>query len=360
MRLIELSYQDHHRKWGFSKLQLSRVTLLVGVSGVGKTQILRSISNLKRIANGYSFNGLQWSVTFEHNSHTYIWSGKFECIEDSEVYIYSHSDINAPKCKLISESITIDGASIVERNNGEILYNKNRTIELPDSQSVAYLLRSTPEIKPLYDAFMLIFSLGAMSPKFSPTQWPIKELGTNNQTELIASYYPVSLKLYEAHIKKYKVYDQIKRHFTSIFCDVEDIRIGYFTKEKDSLRIQIKEKFIDGWIDQSNISSGMMRTLSQLSQVLLSPPGSVILIDEFENSLGVNCIDILTNELIDSSNNTQFIITSHHPYIINNISPDDWKIVTRKGGEVTIKNATELKIGHSSHDAFIQLINAIN
>ena len=78
--------------------------------------------------------------------------------------------------------------------------------------------------------------------------------------------------------------------------------------------------------------------------------------DEFENSLGVNCIDELTNDILNSERNIQFVLTSHHPYIINNIPYQNWKIVTRKAGKVTIKNASDYRIGESRHDYFIQLL----
>ncbi|MGK7938886.1 MAG: AAA family ATPase, partial [Crocosphaera sp.] len=85
---------------------------------------------------------------------------------------------------------------------------------------------------------------------------------------------------------------------------------------------------------------------------------SLILIDEFENSLGVNCIDSVT-DLICDNRNLQFIITSHHPYIINNISPGYWKIVTRKGGEVNVKTAEDFHIPSSREKAFLKLINVL-
>ncbi|MDV2999866.1 MAG: hypothetical protein N5P05_001472 [Chroococcopsis gigantea SAG 12.99] len=49
-----------------------------------------------------------------------------------------------------------------------------------------------------------------------------------------------------------------------------------------------------------------------ISQLYLAPDNSIILIDEFENSLGVNCLDSVT-ELVLNNNKLQFIITSHHP-----------------------------------------------
>jgi AAA15 family ATPase/GTPase len=100
----------------------------------------------------------------------------------------------------------------------------------------------------------------------------------------------------------------------------------------------------------------MFKTLMYISEIYLYPEGTVILIDEFENSLGVNCIDIVTDLLMEKRN-LQFILTSHHPYIINKIGMEYWKIVTRKGGVVTVKDAKSFNLGKTRHQAFTQLIN---
>lgn len=122
--------------------------------------------------------------------------------------------------------------------------------------------------------------------------------------------------------------------------------------------LYIKEKGFSSWIKQSNISSGMLKTLMYISELYLSPKGSVMLIDEFENSLGVNCLDSMT-EIVTDNKDLQFILTSHHPYIINNISPKHWKIVTRQGGVVQVKDPQELGISKSREKAFIDLINIL-
>ena len=122
-----------------------------------------------------------------------------------------------------------------------------------------------------------------------------------------------------------------------------------------TLEIQIKERGIADWI--SNISSGMLKTMVHIAQLQLCSNSSLILIDEFENSLGVNCIDELTSSILSSERGLQFIITSHHPYIINNINHTNWKIVTRKGSAVTARDAAEFNFDKSKHKAFTQLIN---
>jgi hypothetical protein len=156
----------------------------------------------------------------------------------------------------------------------------------------------------------------------------------------------------------------IKNYFIDIFPQIEDIEIESFEideskKEVPQLsRIQIKEKGIKDWIDEENISEGMFKTLMYIAEFYLSPKGSVVLVDEFENSLGVNCIDAVT-DILTERQDLQFIITSHHPYIINNIPMDCWKIVTRKGGVVTVKSAEDLHLGRSKHQAYLQLINKL-
>ena len=58
MKLQTIKYQNTEQEWGFDRISFFDLTLLVGVSGVGKTQILRSVNSLKRIASGKSENGL--------------------------------------------------------------------------------------------------------------------------------------------------------------------------------------------------------------------------------------------------------------------------------------------------------------
>ncbi|MDD1469355.1 ATP-binding protein, partial [Dolichospermum sp. ST_sed5] len=89
---------------------------------------------------------------------------------------------------------------------------------------------------------------------------------------------------------------------------------------------------------------------------------SVILIDEFENSLGINCMSELTDFILDKSPDVQFILTSHHPYIINNIPWETWQIVSKYGNKVRVRkslNIPELNTA-SSLDKFTQLVNLLD
>ncbi|MBK8080625.1 MAG: ATP-binding protein [Saprospiraceae bacterium] len=156
----------------------------------------------------------------------------------------------------------------------------------------------------------------------------------------------------------------MKDRFCEIFPQVQDLKIEPLDLNDEDLPsifrdypfIQMKEQGVPKWIQQGKISSGMFRTLIHISEMYLCPDGTIFLIDEFENSLGINCIDELTNDILKSSRQIQFIITSHHPYIINNIDFSSWKLVTRSSGVVKTNPIDKFISGKSKHDKFMQLM----
>jgi predicted ATPase len=169
---------------------------------------------------------------------------------------------------------------------------------------------------------------------------------------------PTNLKLAIAYENCRNVFDDIVRQFQEAFPSVERIEILNVQASHFGTipRLFLHEFGVDKPIPQEAISSGMLRTLMHLSRMALWPDGTVVLIDEFENSFGVNCIHFVTQDLQIQSQRMQFILTSHHPYIINNISMENWKVVSRRGREVKVENSSILG-KKSRHDAFLRLLN---
>lgn len=358
MKIISLSYKDKSRNWGFENLEFQQLTLLVGASGVGKTQILRAVKTLQGIASGQSYNGVEWHVDFDVAGVRYVWEGEFEQ-KGKGASVFSNKE--EEKFSLVYEKLFSDAKEILDRNKERILFEEKETVKLSSSESVIHLLKEEQLIYPVYLAwFQRVVELNvnlSMTKRLGKSTANLFVRLLDDITKIRNSAFDVVLKLLIAEILKNPICQTIKDRYISIFPQVEDVRIGYFNQDDDELvSIQIKERGVDEWIKQDDISSGMYRSLLQIAELYLCASGSVILMDEFENSLGVNCIDELTNDILDNERDIQFILTSHHPYIINNIPLANWKIVTRKGGEVTVKEASDYRIGRSNHDAFIQLI----
>lgn len=371
MKVLNLTYQDKALKWSLKSADFDNLTLLVGASGVGKTQILKSIMRLKSIANGKSISGIKWNIIFETlDQLKFEWSGEFENKGDIDFTDDEDDELKRNKPSLIKEKLLLNDKLIVDRIKDSIIFNDAKTVKLPNQQSVLHLLKEEEAIKPAYEGFgKIIYSdqtdstREAFRIKFSDTQ---KLLKTHKSLKSIQeSTEDIRIKLFLAYKNSTNTFTTIKDRYIDIFPQVEDVKVEpldydsedevpFFFKEYPF--IQIKEIGVDKWIKQENISSGMFRSLIHISEIYLCSEGSVFLIDEFENSLGINCINELTNDILSSKRQIQFILTSHHPYIINNIGYANWKLVTRTKGIVNTHNPEEYNIGKSKHDAFMQLI----
>ena len=373
MTISEFKFEDKSLDWRLEQLPLSKLTLLVGASGVGKTQILRALMALKQIAGGSSINGINWKIEFSTLSNqSYVWEGEFENKGIDIFTDFDDDDDNKKnKHRIIYEKLFLNDDLVIDRNEDKILFLGSPTIKLSQQQSVIHLLKEEEKLNPAYNAIRkLDFADHSNSVnagqgfRFSFLNAKSLSKKYNTIEKIQESELETSLKLFFVQKADKKVFATIKQRFADVFPQIEDIKIAPLeTKEKempDLLKdypfIQIKEKGVKHWISQNRISSGMFRTLMQLSELYLCSEGTVFLIDEFENSLGINCINEITNDILASKRKLQFVLTSHHPYIIDAIGYNNWKLVTRNAGVIKTHNIDKFNIGKSKHSAFMQLI----
>lgn len=358
MRIKKITMIDHLSGWNINDISFYPLTLLVGASGVGKTKILNALIKITNIAKGKSYNGIEWSISFEHQSSSYLWCGAFDITQEDDISYFDKSESNYIIRK---ERLTCDNAVIIERTSDKLLYLDQATLRLDASQSAISLLKEESQIKIVSEAFSQVFKLEnenfgiRISAALEKRHEQIKDSNAIHNSRILS---PIE-KLFVLHKNGLPQFTKIVETFKAIFPLVESVD---FSKEqifdgKAVPILRIKEKGVKSWIMQPEISSGMFRTLSQITILTLAQDGDVILIDEFENGLGVNCIDHLADQMINPDKDIQVIMTSHHPYIINNIPFNRWKIVTREHSSVKVLSASDLSIGtHSKHDAFMQLI----
>lgn len=377
MRIKKLQFKNLSQQWEIKEIVFFELTLLVGISGVGKTQILEAINTIKRIAYGNSLNGVEWKVEFESLSGiNYEWSGKFEklakksLIDDDSRLSFLKKNDKLPKPKIKQEYLYVDETLLAKRESGSIFFKNEKMPKLSTDESLLSIFKEESKIKPAYEAFDKIVYRDHTIPRLglSYASRSIDKLSKEYTTldKIRSSDLDTSEKLFCVYKNVPKVFNEIKDKFIDVFNQVIDIKIEYIRDDDlpsflfEAPLIQIKEKNVRGWIPQTRMSSGMFRTLIHISELYLWDKGTVILIDEFENSLGVNCIDVLTEDLLFENDRIQFIATSHHPYIINKIPYEYWKIVTRKGGLIHTYDANKFNLGESSHERFMNLVNLPN
>lgn len=157
MRIKKVAFWDNLREWRFEPIYFSNLALLVGVSGVGKTQILKAILNLQKIANGASLNGLAWDVTFSTiNNVEYRWQGEFETKKNLPIIVNKEHETN--EFRILREDLTREGSVIIERTPNEIIFKGKTTPKLSPFQSVIEILDQEEDLSPVQQTFNKIIS----------------------------------------------------------------------------------------------------------------------------------------------------------------------------------------------------------
>ncbi|OCT14256.1 hypothetical protein A8709_25850 [Paenibacillus pectinilyticus] len=377
MKILSFRYCEIGSNWNLPEINLEMLTLLVGASGVGKTKILNAIENLKNLALGKESNrripAINWSIKFIENESTYIWSGETNIKKELEIlYGNDEEKSNTSSIEFTYEKLVKvnhpDTLTIFERSISDINFLRDKIVpKVTTSKSYINIFSEEEHIAPIIKGFNSIYSFHFENERRVVLPSNIKResealSGLDEEKSAIAlaalreSNMPILGKMYFAYRYFEEIFNKIKEDFIDIFEYIIDLRFHKDRDNKDNSEpwiLQIKEENSD-WIPSSEISSGMFKSLTFVGMNYLIPKNSVILIDEFENSLGINCIDLLPTNL---NPDAQYLLTSHHPYIINKISMNQWKIVSRHSDQIVVKNASDYKIGHSKHEAFKQLIN---
>jgi len=188
----------------------------------------------------------------------------------------------------------------------------------------------------------------------------LQEVKANKSDYIFRFKFGLPARLYLLQQAFPKKYEAIIKHFKAVFPEYPDIRI---TVQKTGSHVTpallFREKNVHPNLGLHDLSSGIKKVLLIITDVISMTGDSIYLLDEYENSLGLNAIDFLPSFLNECGHDNQFVVTTHHPYLINNMPTENWKIFHREGSKVSIKCGAEMseKYKHSKQDAFIQLIN---
>lgn len=385
MSIVKFAFEDELRGWKLTETAFAPFNLLVGASGVGKTRILRSLERVRLAAlEGARFAaGCKWSIEVEAEGSKYLWTARTVQVNGSfqENFRYYDDDddgFETEHARFAEEQIwTIGGTALITRDTNRLTLQGKDLPRIKDTESTIGLLRDVDELRPLYEALCKIVTSRparlAMSYRYSNDDW-IFELETKaDSLDELRDLTDLDI-LTKALILQNKFPDSfavIVDRFKEIFDQVEEVRVqakrggeGVIRRRSvsispDQLKIAMRERGMDSWLVSSQLSSGMLRTFAHLLNLALATAGTVILIDEFENSLGVNCLPQVADHILGRAGELQFIITSHHPYVINNVPASMWRVVTREGSTVRVLGLEDLPAlaTASRHDRFTILTN---
>jgi predicted ATPase len=133
-----------------------------------------------------------------------------------------------------------------------------------------------------------------------------------------------------------KRFAEIEETMSELIGEIEEINAPT-TETGDRVYIAIKEKDLSGLIDHANISDGTLRILAFLTALCLG--GSLVAFEEPEN-----CVHpYLFETVIDLCRKTpgQVVITTHSPYLIDKVKPEELYLVKKVKGESFVGRVKE-------------------
>lgn len=103
-----------------------------------------------------------------------------------------------------------------------------------------------------------------------------------------------------------------------------------------SIELLLDEKRLNKSVHVTHISDGTLRYLCLLAIIFNSKRGKLICLDEPEIGLHPDMIGELTRAILQTSNETQFIISTHSDHILNNLSVDNIIVFEKDDNNETI------------------------
>jgi predicted ATPase len=353
--------------WSFPEVRFSRINLIVGDSGTGKTRFINVITNLAKqtISDSVKYEG-NWRIDFSVKNKKYQW----KLVVNSD-QLSDEKYIQSEELNLLNNDEVIN---LVKRDNDAFYFKDQKLPKLSKTVTSISLLKDESDISDIYEEFRAIvtrrFFTDELAENFRfyaiPKDLLSKLAAKKNLKDILRENIGFQNKIFLLKECFPKKYDELIIFFKKTFPFITDFTFLELSRLNKNLALPLntnafcfKEKYIDKWVTVNDISSGMQKVFLIALDIFLLSDGGIILIDEYENSLGINAINFFPELISTSESDCQYIISSHHPYLINNIPIDNWLVFHRKGFSVNIKSGLLFKdkFGKSKQQHFIQLIN---
>lgn len=383
MSIVKFAFEDELRGWKLTETAFGPFNLLVGASGVGKTRILKALERVRLAAlkDARFAAGCKWAIEIDAGGARYLWAARTLKMNGSseESIPYGDEDgFETEPARFAEEQLWLGGSrALVTRDSKQFMLQEKPLPKIKETESAISLLSAEDVVHPIYENFRkVVQGPAAILDEFygyrSETWLPELEAKVRSPEELRDLMdLDILTKALVLQSKFPEVFARLTDQFRDIFNQVEEIRVKSYrdtvahVKNSDAivvldrLIVVMRERGVGSWLVPRQLSSGMFRTFVHLLELMLAPNGTTFLIDEFENSLGVNCLPQVAEHILGRAGELQFIITSHHPYVINNIPASMWRVVTRQGSTVRVLGFEDLPAlaSASKHERFTILSN---
>lgn len=352
MKLVKFIYsqfKNHPDEWVINDFTLGDINLIVGSNATGKTRTLNVIRGLADLVS--EVETLQWQ------------DGKYdaEFVNSVEVMKYHLEYHNG---SVESEQLTI-GSQIYltrgEKGIGKIFAQQlNTEIQFQSPTNRVAVFSKRDEIQHPFLEKLYSWGKGLLRYDFGTTMGrDILALQPSNDANVVSDVSPRDtqkvVEFFQRGQKKFgdEFVQAVIQDMAQIGYELTQIGVaipsGVQVKstignlDVNPISLFIQEKGIQDRIYQTNISQGMFRAISiltQLNYAFFASEPSCILIDDIGEGLDFRRSSLLIKLLIEKVKRTsaQLVMTTNDRFVMNSVPLEYWILLERKGSEIVNYN----------------------
>ncbi|MCI0640565.1 MAG: AAA family ATPase [Gemmataceae bacterium] len=158
----------------------------------------------------------------------------------------------------------------------------------------------------------------------------------------IAAYLYLLQKRHESH------YEIIRKTIERVAPFFEDFRLAPLRRNESKIKLEWRHKGSDRYFDATSLSDGTLRFVA-LATLFLQPfeyRPSVILVDEPELGLHPYAIALLASLIKSATKQTQVIVSTQSPLLLDHFDPEDVLVADRTNGETTLTRLQSADLEH--------------
>ncbi|NER33975.1 MAG: AAA family ATPase [Oscillatoria sp. SIO1A7] len=317
------------------KLELRPINILIGANGSGKSNFVEVFSFLNAIRRGRLRN-----YTAERGGADTILHFGSKITPEIDLELFFYNNINSYKISLMrteNDKLYVNDESCSYWNETKYLTDsislKERAVGDEAGISQPAKEPTTSWVQKRLDSWRVYH--------FHDTskQSPIKRTSDINDNQFlrpdgsnIAAYL---LFLKNKYLSNYSI---ILEEVRGVAPFLDDFQLAPSRLNENKIRLEWVHKFSDQYFDVSSLSDGTIRFIC-LATLLLQPVRerpSIILLDEPELGLHPYAISILASMVKSAATETQIIISTQSPLLLDYFEPEDILVTELKNGATTL------------------------
>jgi predicted ATPase len=323
------------------ELELDKFNVLIGPNASGKSNFLDCFDFVSEIAQGSIDNVFDKRGSYEHmvfgGEGSIELSVEFLLDGKPSEYFISFSDKD-----IVKEKLTV-GEEIMDRDQEEAregVRDEMRKMEgqLTPGYSLIYTFGSkkypqilkTKEYLSSWKSYNFITS--EMRKTYSARRNLVLEKNGGNLAQVLLSL----------HNERPKMFDKIENMLTQAIPQIDEL-LTPLTEGGDTY-VAVREKGFDTPFDYFRVSDGTLKLLAYITAIASIEP-KLVCFEEPENFIHPRLLELLV-EILKKSDK-QILLSTHSPYLVDWVEPEDVIIVEKEEKETVakrIKRVDKLKI----------------